>query len=37
PVYWYGPIVMNTREQIEEAINDINNNKFVREKHPVID
>lgn len=34
PVYWYGPIVMNTREQIEEAILDLRNDTFVREKEP---
>jgi redox-sensitive bicupin YhaK (pirin superfamily) len=36
PVKWYGPIVMNTDEQIREAIRDLNNNNFVREKEPLI-
>jgi len=36
PIAWYGPIVMNTYDQINEAINDLNNNNFVREKHPLI-
>ncbi|MDS0257749.1 pirin family protein [Thermoplasmatales archaeon AK] len=35
PVYWYGPIVMNTRDQIEEAYRDLQNGTFVREKEPV--
>ncbi|MCL4314735.1 MAG: pirin family protein [Candidatus Thermoplasmatota archaeon] len=34
PVYWYGPIVMNTREQIEEALSDLKSGRFVREKEP---
>lgn len=35
PVSWYGPIVMNTREQIMEAFDDLRNNNFVREKNPL--
>lgn len=35
PVWWYGPIVMNSREQIMEALNDLRNDRFVREKNPV--
>lgn len=34
PVFWYGPIVMNTREQIEEAILDLRKNTFVRDREP---
>jgi redox-sensitive bicupin YhaK (pirin superfamily) len=37
PVKWYGPIVMNTDEQIREAIKDINSNNFVRNKEPLIE
>ncbi|WP_337859951.1 pirin family protein [Ferroplasma sp.] len=36
PVKWFGPIVMNTDEQIREAIKDLNSNNFVREKVPLI-
>lgn len=35
PIWWHGPIVMNTREQINEAIHDLQTNNFVREKNPV--
>ncbi|MBV6459500.1 MAG: hypothetical protein HONBIEJF_02648 [Fimbriimonadaceae bacterium] len=31
PVAWYGPIVMNTREQINEAIADLDRGTFLRE------
>ena len=37
PVKWYGPIVMNTDQQIREAIADLNNNNFVREKNPLME
>ena len=37
PVKWYGPIVMNTDEQIREAIRDLNSDNFVREKNPLIE
>ena len=30
PVAWYGPIVMNTREEIAEAISDLRDGTFVR-------
>ena len=34
PVSWYGPIVMNNQEQINQAILDLRNNNFVRDKNP---
>ena len=34
PIYWYGPIVMNSREQIDEALLDLRNNTFVKVKEP---
>ena len=34
PIYWYGPIVMNSREQIDEALIDLRNNTFVKVKEP---
>ncbi|BBD71678.1 hypothetical protein HS1genome_0067 [Sulfodiicoccus acidiphilus] len=37
PVYWYGPIVMNTEEQIVEALADLRRGTFVREKHPIVE
>lgn len=35
PVWWHGPIVMNSREEIMEAMNDLNNGTFIREKNPI--
>ena len=35
PVYWHGPIVMNSKEQIEEALLDLQKGTFVRTKEPV--
>ena len=34
-IEWYGPVVMNTREQLNEAMRDLRNGTFVREKEPV--
>ena len=31
PVAWHGPIVMNTREEIKQAIDDLQNNTFVKQ------
>lgn len=36
PIWWHGPIVMNSREQIMEAMNDLQNGNFVREKNPTV-
>ena len=35
PIWWHGPIVMNSREQINEAVHDLQTGNFVREKNPV--
>jgi hypothetical protein len=32
PVAWYGPIVMNTREELETAFDELNNGKFIKSK-----
>ncbi|MGH9429723.1 MAG: pirin-like C-terminal cupin domain-containing protein, partial [Terriglobia bacterium] len=32
PVAWYGPIVMNTQEQLRQAYDELNNGTFI--KHP---
>lgn len=36
PIWWHGPIVMNSQEQITEAMNDLRNGNFVREKNPTV-
>ena len=35
PVAWYGPIVMNTREEIQEAARDLQRGTFIRSKQVV--
>lgn len=35
PIWWHGPIVMNSREQIVEAVNDLQNGNFVRDRTPL--
>lgn len=35
PIYWYGPMVMNTREEIDEALSDLRRGTFIRDRNPV--
>ncbi|AAT43734.1 pirin family protein [Picrophilus oshimae] len=37
PVAWYGPIVMNTMDEINQAIIDLRRNTFVKEKNPIFE
>jgi hypothetical protein len=32
PVAWHGPIVMNTQQQLREAMADLNNGTFIRQR-----
>lgn len=32
PVAWYGPIVMNTAEELRQAVSDLNNGTFIRHR-----
>jgi redox-sensitive bicupin YhaK (pirin superfamily) len=32
PVAWYGPIVMNTQEELREAMNELQSGKFIRHR-----
>jgi redox-sensitive bicupin YhaK (pirin superfamily) len=33
PVAWHGPIVMNTREELMQAMADLRNGTFIRPPH----
>ncbi|QJF51559.1 pirin family protein [Roseobacter ponti] len=33
PVAWHGPIVMNTREELQQAMRELNNGTFIRPAH----
>jgi redox-sensitive bicupin YhaK (pirin superfamily) len=35
PVAWGGPIVMNTREELETAFTELDNNTFIRHEKPL--
>lgn len=35
PIWWHGPIVMNSEEQIKEAMLDLQKGTFVRDKKPI--
>ncbi|MCI2413873.1 MAG: pirin family protein [Candidatus Aramenus sp.] len=35
PIAWYGPIVMNTDDQIREALLDLRRGTFVKDKNPI--
>lgn len=35
PIHWYGPIVMNSDEQIQQAMLDLEKGTFVRERNPI--
>jgi len=32
PVAWYGPIVMNTQEQLMQALRDLENDTFIKKR-----
>lgn len=33
PIAWHGPIVMNTREELKQAVNELNNGTFIKPAH----
>jgi quercetin 2,3-dioxygenase len=37
PVAWYGPIVMNTRDQLVEAMQDLEHDRFIRHRRPIVE
>ena len=37
PVAWYGPIVMNTREQLTEAVRELRGGDFIKHRRPTVE
>ena len=37
PVAWFGPIVMNTREQLVEAARELRSGEFVKHRQPIVE
>jgi quercetin 2,3-dioxygenase len=37
PVAWYGPIVMNTRAELLEAMQDLEHDRFIRHRRPLVE
>jgi len=37
PVAWYGPIVMNTREELTEAVRELRAGEFVKHRRPILE
>ena len=37
PVAWYGPIVMNTQQQLLEALSDLRHGRFIRHREPLVE
>ncbi|MFI5414153.1 MAG: pirin family protein [Candidatus Lutacidiplasmatales archaeon] len=37
PVAWYGPIVMNRPEELQEAMRELRRGDFIKDKKPVVD
>jgi redox-sensitive bicupin YhaK (pirin superfamily) len=37
PIAWYGPIVMNTQQQLLEALADLRHGRFIRHQQPLVE
>lgn len=37
PVAWYGPIVMNTQSQLADAVRELRDGSFVRDRRPIVE
>jgi redox-sensitive bicupin YhaK (pirin superfamily) len=37
PVAWYGPIVMNTNDQLSEALTELRRGDFIKERRPILE
>ena len=34
PVAWYGPIVMNTKDELQQAVSELNDGTFIKHARP---
>jgi redox-sensitive bicupin YhaK (pirin superfamily) len=37
PVAWYGPIVMNTRDQLLQAVRELSAGDFIKHRRPIVE
>jgi quercetin 2,3-dioxygenase len=37
PVAWYGPIVMNTSDELQTAVRELNNDTFIKHRRPIVE
>ena len=37
PVAWYGPIVMNQKDEIATALRELRTGQFIKEKRPLVE
>lgn len=37
PVAWYGPIVMNTRDQLVDAARELRSGEFIKHRRPILE
>ncbi len=37
PVAWYGPIVMNTRDQLRDAVRELEHGDFIKHRRPIVE